>query len=166
MASISACNHEAEAPVTAGEAGAEQQSTVREVTLFFPSSSLQVSPETRSVDLPEVETFAIATLTGEVLRGLSERWPGAFVPDGASVRAAYRLENTAIVDIEAQALTDGWSTGSQAEILAVQSIVHTITANFDGIDSVQILINGGEVPTFGGHVDLSKPLRADASLSR
>ncbi len=161
---VTGCNHESESPVSAQAAGPEQPASVRDVTLFFPDESLRVSPETRSLALPEVETFAIATLTEEVLRGLSERWPDSFVPEGAKVRAAYRLENTAIIDIDAPALTEGWTTGSQAEILAIQSIVHSVTTNFKGIDSVQILVNGGEPATFAGHIDLSKPLRPDQEL--
>lgn len=97
---------------------------------------------------------------------MSERWPGGFVPDGATVRASFVVGNTAVIDIDAPSLTEGWSTGSQTELLLVQSIVHSIIGNFDGIDSVQILVNGGEVPTLAGHVDLSKPLRPDASLVR
>lgn len=150
--------------MSAPEAGLDQPATVRDVTLFFPDESLRVAPETRSLALPEIETSALTVLTNEVLRGLSERWPQSFVPEGTTVRAAYRLENTAIIDIEAPALTDGWTTGSQSEILAIQSVVHSITTNFKGIDSVQILVNGGETPTFAGHIDLSKPLRADQKL--
>lgn len=160
-----ACRHEAEAPTSGAVAGPEQ-ATVRQVTFFYPSEDLQLIAETREMALPPVDTAAIASLSEEILRTLSARWPNGFVPEGASIRAAYRLENTAIIDIEAPALTDGWTTGSQAEILAVQSLVHSITRNFDGIDSVQILVNGGEVPTFAGHLDLSKPLRPDASVLR
>lgn len=166
MIAPAGCNHEAEAPVSAPAASTEEPSTVREVTLFYPSSSLRLSPEKRDLPVSEVETLAIAALTDEVLRELSSRWPGGFVPEGTSVRAAYRLENTAVIDLESQALTDGWTTGSQAEILAVQSLVQSITWNFEEIDSVQILVNGGESPTLSGHIDLSKPLRPDPSLTR
>lgn len=123
-------------------------------------------PETRELFLPEVETLAIAALTDELLREMSARWPGAFVPEGSVTRAAYRLENTIIIDIEAPSAGEGWTTGSQAEILALQSIIHSITSNFRDADSVQILINGGEAPTFAGHIDLSKPLRPNQALVR
>lgn len=141
--------------------------TVRQdVVFFYPESAFSLASESREMEIPEISTFAIQALTAELLRGMNERWPGQFVPEDAGVRAAYLIDRTAVIDIEAPSLTEGWTTGSQTEILAVQSLVHSIVANFEGVESVQILINGGEVPTFAGHVDLSKPLRPDPSLSR
>lgn len=142
----------------------DQLVRTRTVTLYYPSSELRLSAETREVELPQIETFAIGALADEVLREMNIRWPGGFIPENVAVRATYRIENTAIIDLEAASLSDGWTTGSQAEILAVQSLVHSIVANFEGIDRVQLLINGGEAATFAGHLDLSKPIRADRSL--
>jgi hypothetical protein len=139
--------------------------SVRQIRLFIPDPSLRLEPHSRTFELPEVETFAIAAVTSEILAELNSEWPGAFVPEDATVRAAYRVRSVAVVDIGGASFTEGWSTGSQAEILAVYSIVHSIVANFDGIESVQILVNGGEKTTFAGHLDLSKPLRPDRSLA-
>jgi hypothetical protein len=136
----------------------------RQVRLVLPAPSLQLEPHARAFELPEVETFAIASLTSELLAELNGVWPGAFVPEDVTVRAAYRVRNVAVVDLGGASFSEGWTTGSQAEILAVYAIVHSIAANFDEIGSVKILINGGEKSTFAGHVDLSRPLRPDRSL--
>jgi hypothetical protein len=46
-------------------------------------------------------------------------------------------------------------------MLTVYSIVNTAVANLDGIERVQILVEGKEVETLAGHLDLSKPLLPD-----
>ena len=48
--------------------------------------------------------------------------------------------------------------GSASEILTVYAIVSAITDNLPAITSVQILIEGHEVDTLAGHVDLRRPL--------
>ncbi|HPW21762.1 MAG TPA: GerMN domain-containing protein, partial [Vicinamibacterales bacterium] len=48
--------------------------------------------------------------------------------------------------------------GSQHELLTVYAIVDTLTANLPAITSVQILVDGREVDSLAGHVDLRRPL--------
>ena len=48
--------------------------------------------------------------------------------------------------------------GSLDEILAVYAIVNALTVNLADITSVQILVDGKEVDTLAGHVDLRIPL--------
>jgi hypothetical protein len=54
--------------------------------------------------------------------------------------------------------------GSTEELLAVYSIVDSIVINLPAVRRVQILIRGEPVDTLAGHVDISRPLAADASL--
>jgi hypothetical protein len=54
--------------------------------------------------------------------------------------------------------------GARAELLAVYSLVNSIALNFPAIKRVQILIDGLAVPTFAGHLDLSRPLPPDMTL--
>lgn len=49
--------------------------------------------------------------------------------------------------------------GTFAELAAINSVVHTLVENFEEISAVQILINGEEVSTIGGHIDTSKPFK-------
>jgi hypothetical protein len=53
---------------------------------------------------------------------------------------------------------------SRAELLAVYSLVNSITLNFPAVKRVQILIDGAAAETFAGHIDLSRPLSPDLSL--
>ncbi|MDX1583845.1 MAG: GerMN domain-containing protein [Thermoanaerobaculia bacterium] len=150
----------------AGPEVPEQPTTLREVTLYFPAPGYDLVPESRELALPDIETFAVESLVEELFRGMNERWPGGFIPRGSSIRASFIVGDTAIVDIDAPAMTEGWATGARAEILTLQSIVHTVVENFEKIERVQILVNGGEVATLAGHIDLTKPLRPDSSIVR
>ena len=48
--------------------------------------------------------------------------------------------------------------GSLDELLTVYTIVDALTTNLPAISAVQILVDGKEVDTLAGHVDLRRPL--------
>jgi spore germination protein GerM len=48
--------------------------------------------------------------------------------------------------------------GSLAEIFTVYSIVNALTVNLPAVTRVQILVDGKEIDTLAGHVDLRHPL--------
>ena len=56
--------------------------------------------------------------------------------------------------------------GSLDELLTVYAIVDALTVNLPSITGVQILIDGKEVDTLAGHVDLRRPLPANRALIR
>jgi len=49
--------------------------------------------------------------------------------------------------------------GSLNEALTVYAIVNALTTNLPEIDAVQLLIEGREVDTLRGHIDLRAPLQ-------
>lgn len=80
------------------------------------------------------------------------------MPAGTKLRAIYMGRNgEAYVDLsrEASAAHPG---GSLNELLTVYAIVDGLTANLPAIRSVQLLVDGREVDTLAGHVDLRRPL--------
>ncbi len=54
--------------------------------------------------------------------------------------------------------------GATNEILTVYAVVAALTTNLPAITSVQILVEGREVDTLAGHLDLRRPIEADAKL--
>ena len=46
------------------------------------------------------------------------------------------------------------------------AIVNAVTANLPAVQRVQILVDGKEVDTLAGHVDIRRPLLRDVSLVR
>jgi hypothetical protein len=86
------------------------------------------------------------------------------VPGGTSLRDLFVTESgDAYVDLsrEAAAAHPG---GTVNELLTVYTVVHALTVNLPGIKAVQILIDGREVPTLAGHVDLRQPLAPNLAL--
>ena len=66
-------------------------------------------------------------------------------------------QGTAYVDFS-EALSQTHPGGPWAEMLTLRSIMQTLVANVSEIKRVQILIEGREVETLAGHVDIRRPL--------
>ena len=64
----------------------------------------------------------------------------------------------AYVDLSAE-VTSKHPGGSLDEIFTVYTIVNALTVNLPAITRVQILVDGKEVDTLAGHVDLRHPLQ-------
>lgn len=70
---------------------------------------------------------------------------------------------TAFADLQAAA--GGGITGSAGdELLAIYALVNTLTQNFEEIKEVRILLDGREVQTLTGHVDLTAYFAARMDL--
>ncbi|MEO7191104.1 MAG: GerMN domain-containing protein [Vicinamibacterales bacterium] len=80
------------------------------------------------------------------------------IPDGTTVRAVFLTEqHEAYVDLGG-AIRTAHSGGSLDEALAVYAIVNVITVNLPDIVAVQILVDGKEVDSIAGHMDLRRPI--------
>lgn len=79
------------------------------------------------------------------------------VPAGTTLRAVFLTGSDAYVDLSPEAIA-AHPGGSTAESLTVYSIVHALTANLPAIAAVQILVDGKEVDTLAGHLNLRRPL--------
>lgn len=84
------------------------------------------------------------------------------IPPGTTLRGVFLTdEGSAFVDLTHEVST-GHSGGSLSELLTIYTIVQALTTNLPAITSVQLLVDGKEVDTLAGHVDLKRPLlRAD-----
>jgi hypothetical protein len=88
------------------------------------------------------------------------------IPAGTMLRAFYVTERgDAFVDLSGE-ISRAHSGGSLSELLTVHAIVNAVTANLPAVERVQILVEGREVDTIAGHVDIRRPLTRDASLVR
>ena len=81
------------------------------------------------------------------------------IPQGAALRALYVTDRgDAFVDLSAETRTMH-SGGALDELFTVYSIVNALTTNLPAVTRVQILVDGKEVDTLAGHVDLRHPLQ-------
>jgi hypothetical protein len=92
----------------------------------------------------------------------------AAVPDGTTLRGIYITErecdtaanickHDAFVDLSAEARSKH-TGGALDELFTIYAIVDAVTVNLPAISRVQILIDGKEIDTLAGHVDLRHPL--------
>lgn len=87
------------------------------------------------------------------------------IPPGTMLRAFYVTEKgDAFVDVSG--ISAAHPGGSLTELLTVHAIVNAVTANLPAVQRVQILVDGKEVDTIAGHVDIRQPLLRDTSLVR
>lgn len=135
----------------------ENKVEVRPVSLYFESPDMLLVAEHRNVPLPENPAGAVPMVVRELLKGSANPATPRLFPADIVLRGAYLLpDGTVFVDLGGQTLTDGWNTGTHQELMAIQSLVQTMTANFQQAHRVRILINGAPAETLGGHVSLSR----------
>ena len=80
------------------------------------------------------------------------------IPPGTTLRAVFITKSgDAYVDLsrEARAAHPG---GTVDELLTIYTIVNALTVNLPAVTAVQVLVDGKEVDTLSGHVDLRHPL--------
>ena len=87
------------------------------------------------------------------------------VPAGTTLRALYLnpARGEAYVDLSREAVT-AHTGGSLDELLTIYTIVNALTSNLPAVTSVQVLVDGKEVDTLAGHVDLRRPLVKNLAL--
>jgi len=80
------------------------------------------------------------------------------VPAGTTLRALFITDKgQAFVDLSRE-VAAAHPGGTVNELLTVYTIVNAVTANLPAVASVQLLVDGKEVDTLAGHVDLRRPL--------
>jgi hypothetical protein len=86
------------------------------------------------------------------------------VPEGTTVRGLYLTDRgDAFVDLSDDARVRHRG-GALDELFTVYAIVNAVTVNLPAVARVQLLVNGREVDTLAGHVDLRHPLERNLTL--
>lgn len=147
-------------PVAAAPSPARQPEPGRRIkaTLHYVAADgLRLVASERDVvyaeETPEQAKRIVEALLEPAPQGLASA-----IPPGTALRGLYVGEQgDAYVDFNGSLRTNH-PGGSASEILTVYAIVSALTANLPAISSVQILIEGHEIDTLAGHVDLRRPL--------
>ena len=86
------------------------------------------------------------------------------IPEGTTLRAIFITDRgDAYVDLSGT-IVSGHPGGVTTEMLTVYAIVNALTANLPAVTAVQLLVDGKEVETLAGHVDLRRPLEKNTAL--
>ena len=138
--------------------GADRGRSPASTALLFYIDEEGAALVSRPVPVPAAETSLVrARLIVE--RQLEPPEPPLFspFPEGTALRTIYLTpDGDAFVDLSRHA-SEG-PGGSLDELFTVYALVNALALNVDAIDAVQILIEGREVDTLTGHVDLRRPL--------
>jgi spore germination protein GerM len=83
------------------------------------------------------------------------------IPPGTTLRAVFVTpEGDAFVDLSKE-VTSAHPGGSLDEAFTVYAVVNALTVNLPAIARVQLLVEGEEVDTIAGHIDVRQPLLKD-----
>ena len=130
----------------------------REIEIFFADENAStLVPERRRAELGAGKAADAATIVAEIIKGPRSDSLLPTIPDGARLLSAYELGDLLVLDFTHEIRTNH-TGGSTSELLTVYSIVNTLAKNLDGIQRVRMLVEGEEVETLGGHLDLTSPL--------
>jgi hypothetical protein len=148
------------------EDGAEPAPLRRlQVIVYFPSAmTTGLVGEPREIFETASPGDRVKQIIADLISGPHTGDAVALLPASTRLRQAYVLEDgTAYLDFS-QELRQNLGGGSSDELLAVYSIVDSVTVNVPEVHRVGILIEGQPVDTLGGHVDLRRPLPPDLTL--
>jgi spore germination protein GerM len=85
------------------------------------------------------------------------------VPPGTTLRAVFITDHgDAFVDLSRE-IVAAHPGGTLNELLTIYTIVNALTANLPAVTAVQVLVDGKEVETLSGHIDLRRPLARNLS---
>ena len=145
----------------AGTASTGSAADARKIhaTLFYVAESgTELVPVSREVPLAPTPAEQAKRIVEAQLQAAPT---GLFtaIPTGVTVRAVYlTAKGEAFVDLSHEIAT-AHTGGSLDETLSVFAVVNAITVNLPDVTGVQILVDGKEVDSLAGHVDLRHPLR-------
>jgi germination protein M len=141
----------------------ERTGNTQEVKLYFSDEeAMYLVPEIRTVEKASTPGSLYTETLNLLIDGPKSAQLNATIPEGVKLLSIEVKNGTAYVNFN-QALVDNHWGGSAGELMTVYSIVDTIT-QFPGIKSAQILIEGKEIVTLAGHMDLTEPLSPDPTM--
>ncbi len=149
---------------TRSESAESARMVQKDVSLYFASDDGEyLVSETRQVSCSGesgcVRAIVDALISGPVLEG------SPVLPAKSRIRDVRIEEGTAILDFGPE-LQAGHPGGSQSELLTVYALANSVAVNFPHLRQVAVTVNGAQVETLKGHVDLRRPLIADFTFAR
>jgi hypothetical protein len=132
---------------------------IRARLYHLSDDGLRLQPVESEVPFGEGTLEQARQLTAALLQPPSEPFVSV-IPSGTTLKGLYLSpEGVAFVDLSAEA--GRAHVGALDEIFIVYSIVNTLTDNLPAITAVQLLVEGRQVDTLAGHVDVRRPVIKD-----
>lgn len=145
--------------VTSQPAPAETVTRKIAARLFYVAEDgLHLVPVDREIEYGEGTVEQASRIIEAQLGAAPEPYRSA-IPAGTKLRAVFvSTRGEAYVDLSPE-MGAKHPGGSVNELLTVYTIVNVLTTNLPAITAVQILVDGREIDSLAGHVDLRRPLQ-------
>ena len=140
---------------SAASRAASQKAAVMDISVYYPDvNATGLVAVTKTVKAQEADKYQAAVEA--LLAGTDDKKLTAVFPKKAKLRKVSVSGGVAKVDFDKN-LISGFVGGSTGEEMLVGSLVNTLT-EVPEIKKVQILVEGKEIDSLSGHLDLSRPV--------
>ena len=137
-----------------------QKTPEKEITLYFAGpDAMGLVPEVRSVIIVNDK---FSTILEELIAGPKDPELYKTIPEETKVLQVIQKDQTLTVNFSKELRDNHWG-GSTGEILTVYSIVNSLT-EIPTVENVQFWIEGEQIETLVGHIDLRNPLAKNTSI--
>lgn len=135
------------------------------IQLYFPAEEGWVGEEARQIeDLPQAGDARAERVVAELLAGPTGDGLYPPLPEGTAVDAAFvDGDGTCVVELLSETYFDPPPMGSRQEAELLASLLTSLSANVPGVERLQVLWNGRQPESFGGHFDTTRPLDLGAA---
>ena len=128
-----------------------------QITVYYPDQAgMSLIPVKREIKVTEENQKYLAAVNCLLEQPKEEDLTKIF-PKGAKIKSITLDKDTAVVDLDS-GITKNFVGGSTGEEFLINSVVDTLT-EFNEVKQVLFLIDGREVETLAGHMDLSEPIK-------
>jgi len=131
----------------------------KKVKLFYVNENGKLQAEKREIQGATSVLDDVKICVAELVKGPKEKGLFATLPKDTELREAYLDDNRCVYLDFTKSILNEPKGGTTAEMQLIYSLVNTILDNFGQIASVRIMVEGQEVKTIGGHLDVNRPLR-------
>jgi len=142
--------------------------TTQEIALklYFPNDQgTKLTSVTRNVKIStEDKTDKYKAALNELIIGTADKGMSNIIPRHAKLLAVKLEGDKIVVDFSGEVVKN-FVGGSTGEEMLVGSVVNTLT-EFKEIKTVQILVDGKQVESLSGHMDLTQPIGRMENLLR
>lgn len=142
----------------ASSSAAKKASDVQTLTVnvYYPNEQgTKLLPSSRKIETGSSKDKYTAALES-LMKGPTEKGQTAIFPKKAKLLSVTMKNGTAVVNFSKELQTN-FVGGSTGEEMLVGSIVNTLT-EFSEVKNVHILVEGKNIETLSGHMDLSLPI--------
>ena len=141
--------------------GASTETATRRIAArlyYVAEDGMHLVTVDREIDTAKARSSRPAAFSKHSLVAAPAAYTSA-IPEGTKLRAVFvSSTGEAYVDLSPE-MGAKHPGGSLNEMLTVYTIVNALTSNLPAIVAVQILVDGKEIDSLAGHVDLRRPLQ-------